>query len=147
MPEKQVTNEALASIEGIRSSMEHFQGRREGHEQVRKGMKANIRRFMSGFFWFSPAASLCMKLCFEFSHKNPWIGIRPELFMTFCDNLWHSDSEQKEHPPFWQERGGSIFRAICWRQLFSATWVLGWSLFLKGLLTFARKRNKVDSGV
>jgi len=30
---EEVTNEALASIEGIRSSMEHFQGRREGHEQ------------------------------------------------------------------------------------------------------------------
>ena len=52
MPEKQVTNEALASIEGIRSSMEHFQGRREGHEQVRKGMMANIWRFMSVFFGF-----------------------------------------------------------------------------------------------
>ena len=81
MPEKQVTNEALASIEGIRSSMEHFQGRREGHEQVRKGMMAKYMAVHECFFWFSPAASLCMKLCFEFSHKNPWIGIRPEFII------------------------------------------------------------------
>ena len=52
---RQVTNEALASIEGIRSSMEHFQGRREGHEQVRKGMKANILPFM---------CVLCVSVCF-----------------------------------------------------------------------------------
>lgn len=53
MPEKQVTNEALASIEGIRSSMEHFQGRREGHEQVRKG--SGEIRLMS---------VLCVSVCF-----------------------------------------------------------------------------------